>query len=226
MRFDLMASNKIVVLDGYTLNPGDISWSPIEALGELTVYDRSGESAGERAHGAEIVLTNKNVMDAQLINSLPKLRYIGVLATGTNVVDLEAARQRGITVTNVPGYGAPAVAQHVFALLLQLVDHTAEHIQAVRDGRWKACPDFSFTVEPRMELEGKTLGILGVGAIGSRVARIGSAFGMKIAAADVHRTNPARRRYRMDGGQRLISGCGCPYAALSADSRDRKGRQR
>jgi glycerate dehydrogenase len=182
----------IVVLDGYTLNPGDISWEPIASLGNLTVYDRSGDASAERARHAEIVLTNKDLITAELLQTLPKLRCIGVLATGTNIVDLRAARERDIVVTNIPGYGSESVAQHVFALLLELVNHTSRHIQAVRDGRWSSCPDFCFTVETIVELSGKTLGIVGVGAIGRRVAEIGHAFGMRIAATD-------QRRVSIDG---------------------------
>lgn len=179
-----MNAPTIVVLDGYTLNPGDIDWAPIAQLGALTVYDRSGDQAADRARRAQIILTNKDPIDARLLHELPQLRYIGVLATGTNIVDLEAAHQRDIVVTNVPGYGAQSVAQHVFALLLEMVGHTSRHVLAVRQGRWSSCPDFSFTVDTTIEVSGKTLGVVGVGAIGSRVARIGHALGMDIAATD------------------------------------------
>ncbi|HEX7010261.1 MAG TPA: D-2-hydroxyacid dehydrogenase [Phycisphaeraceae bacterium] len=184
---------RIVVLDGYTLTPaqpgykpppGELDWEPLTSLGELIVHDRTPtEEVVAHAQGAPIVLTNKTVIDAKAIQSLPELRYIGVLATGTNIVDLDAARQRGIPVTNVPGYSTASVAQHVFALLLELATHTAAHAQAVREGQWSRCPDFSFTVAPIVELAGKTLGIVGLGAIGKQVARIGHAMGMKIAAA-------------------------------------------
>ena len=156
---------KIVVLDGYTLNPGDISWAPFEQLGVLTVYDRSGTEAAARAAGAPIVLTNKDLVTAEMIQQLPGLKYIGVLATGTNIVDLEAASAQGVAVTNVPGYGADAVSQHVFALLLELTNSVASHADAVREGRWAECPDFCFTVAPLTELASKTLGIVGVGAM-------------------------------------------------------------
>ena len=178
-----MPAPTIVVLDGHTLNPGDIDWKPVESLGRLTVYDRSGDRVVDRARGAQIVLTNKDLMTAASLEQLPELRYVGVLATGTNIVDLEAARAREICVTNVPGYGAESVAQHAFALLLELVNHTSRHVQAVRDGQWSSCPDFSFTVDTVFELAGKTMGIVGVGAIGRRVARISRALGMNIAAA-------------------------------------------
>lgn len=178
-----MVVPQIVVLDGHTLNPGDIDWKPIESLGRLTVYDRSGAQSAERARGAPIVLTNKDPISAEMMDRLPDLRYIGVLATGTNIVDLRAASERGIVVTNVPGYGAQSVAQHAFALLLELVNHTSRHIDAVRAGRWSSSPDFCFTVDTIVELADKTMGIVGVGAIGRRVARISRAFGMNVAAA-------------------------------------------
>ncbi|GAB4188640.1 MAG: D-2-hydroxyacid dehydrogenase [Phycisphaeraceae bacterium] len=183
-------SERIVVLDGYTLTPAvpgqpcppqEPGWEPIQALGDLTVFDRTEpDQIISRAEGAGIVLTNKTPLDAHTIRSLPYLRYIGVLATGVNVVDLEAARQAGIIVTNVPGYSGAAVAQHVFALLLAWTNRVAEHDRAVHEGKWTSCPDFSFTLAPLTELDGKTLGIVGAGDIGSRVATIGHALGMKI----------------------------------------------
>lgn len=174
---------RIVVLDGHTLNPGDLDWSELAALGELTVYDRSGEKVVERAAGAPIVLTNKEMLDARRIEKLPDLRYIGVLATGMNVVDLEAAKRRGIVVTNVPGYAKHAVTEHVFALVLELAKLTGAHAQAVREGQWSKQEDFCFTVGPIVELAGKTMGIVGMGAIGGQVARVAGAMGMKVAAA-------------------------------------------
>ena len=175
---------KIVVLDGYALNPGDLDWDPIAQHGELTVYDRSGGQVVERATGAEIVLTNKDVLSRDEIAALPDLKYIGVLATGTNVVDIQAAHERGIVVTNVPGYGPDTVAQHTIALLLKLTNHVDLHAAAVESGDWAQSPDFCFTVAPLSELAGKTLGVIGLGAIGQRVAQIGAALGMKIAALD------------------------------------------
>lgn len=175
---------RIVVLDGYTLNPGDVPWTPFESLGSLEVHERTPESqAIARAAGAPYILTNKALLSAATIQGLPGLKYIGVLATGTNIVDLKAARECGVTVTNVPGYSTDSVAQLVFALLMELVCHTASHALAVHDGEWTGCPDFSFTAAPITELSGKTLGIVGLGAIGQRVARIGAALGMNIAAA-------------------------------------------
>ena len=179
----------IVVLDGHTLNPGDLNWDSLSAQGDLTVYDRSGSQVIERSGDAEILLTNKTVISAEHLKNLPKLQYIGVLATGYNVVDLSAARDAGIVVTNVPGYSSESVAQHVFALLLQLAGHTAELTAATAAGEWQACPDFSFTTAPMIELAGKTLGIVGLGAIGKRVARIADALGMRIAVAR-HRPGP------------------------------------
>ena len=186
-------TTRIVVLDGYTTTPlqpgersaqGEPTWGALAALGELTVHPRTPEDQiVERAAGADIVLTNKAPLDAATIRQLPELKYIGVLATGVNVVDLEAARQAGVTVTNIPGYSSDSVAQHVFALMLELAQHVCAHTRAVADGQWSAGEDFSFTVAPVRELAGKTLGIVGLGAIGRRVASIGSALGMDIAAA-------------------------------------------
>ncbi len=175
---------KIVVLDGYTLNPGDLDWAPLHAVGDCSIHDRTPrEQVVERAADAEIVLTNKALVLRDAIERLPKLRYIGVLATGYNVVDTAAAKERGIPVTNVPGYGTASVAQHVFALLLELTQRTGHHAQTVRDGRWSACPDFCYWDFPLLELAGRTLGIVGYGEIGRAVARIGLAFGMKIIAS-------------------------------------------
>ena len=176
---------KIVVLDGYTLNPGDISWRPFESLGTLSVYDRSAvDQIAERASGAACLITNKASLDDATMSLLPELRYIGVTATGTNVVDLDAASARGVTVTNVPGYSAQSVAQHAIALLLHLASRVAEHDAAVHDGAWASCDDWTFSVAPQVELAGKTLGIIGMGSIGSRVARIASAMGMKIVSVN------------------------------------------
>ncbi len=174
---------RIVVLDGHTLNPGDLDWSSIESLGELTVYPRTApHEIITRAEGAEILLTNKTPVTAEVIAALPALRFIGVLATGFNIVDTAAASASKIPVCNVPGYGTASVAQHVFALLLELTQRSGHHGQTVRDGRWSASPDFCYWDFPLIELAGKTLGIVGYGRIGEAVARIGSAFGMKIIA--------------------------------------------
>ncbi|MGF7034564.1 glycerate dehydrogenase [Paenibacillus mucilaginosus] len=172
---------RIVVLDGYTLNPGDLDWGPLEALGEVTVYDRTPpERIVERAEEAEIVLTNKTPLTAETIAGLPKLKYIGVLATGYNIVDGEAAAARGIPVANVPDYSTDSVAQLVFALLLELTLQVKLHSDAVHAGEWTGSADFSFTKSPLLELTGRTFGILGFGRIGQRTAGIAKAFGMNV----------------------------------------------
>lgn len=174
---------KIVVLDGYTLNPGDLDWSDLAQLGDCTIHDRSSATdIVARAQQAEIVLTNKTPLSAETLAQLPKLRYIGVLATGYNVVDVPAATARGIPVTNVPDYGTRSVAQHVFALLLELTQRVGHHAQTVRDGRWQRSADFCYWDYPLVELDGLTLGIVGYGRIGRAVAEIGRAFGMEIIA--------------------------------------------
>jgi glycerate dehydrogenase len=174
---------KLVVLDGHTLNPGDLSWEALKALGPCDIYPRTapGELAA-RAGEADLVLTNKVVLDRGAIAALPRLRYIGVLATGYNVVDLAAARERGIVVTNVPEYSTRSVAQMVFALLLELCQHAGAHSEAVRAGRWTTSIDFSFWDYPLVELDGRTLGIVGLGRIGRAVAALGQAFGMRVLA--------------------------------------------
>ena len=173
--------SKIVILDGYTANPGDLSWKDLEELGDVTVYDRtlSGETV-ERAADADIILTNKVILGRQEIGRLPRLKYIGVLATGYNVVDLEAAHERGIIVTNVPAYSSESVAQMVFAHLLTVTNRTEHYTCLNREGRWSGSPDFCYWDTSLMELSGKTFGIVGLGNIGSRVAQIALAFGMKV----------------------------------------------
>jgi glycerate dehydrogenase len=171
----------LVVLDGYTLNPGDLSWDELKALGPCGIYDRTppGEVLS-RCANAEIVLTNKTVLTAGHIHSLPGLKYVGVLATGTNVVDLAAARERGIPVTNVPAYAPPAVAQHTFALLLELTSHVGHHAHSVRGGGWTRSKDFCYWERPLVEIAGLTLGLVGFGSIARRVARIAEGFDMKL----------------------------------------------
>ena len=174
---------KIVILDGFTANPGDLSWERLAALGELTVYERTTtQQTIERAAEAEIVLTNKVLLRRQEIEQLPKLRYIGVLATGYNVVDIDAACERGIVVTNVPAYSTESVAQMVFAHLLTVTNRTEHYARQNREGRWTSSPDFSYWDTRLTELAGKTFGIVGLGNIGSRVAAIANAFGMKVMA--------------------------------------------
>ncbi|NLC71497.1 MAG: D-2-hydroxyacid dehydrogenase [Desulfuromonadaceae bacterium] len=184
---------KIVVLDGHVLNPGDLSWAEIETLADCTVYDRTPrEKVAERVGNAELVLTNKTVLDRALLEQLPNLRYIGVLATGVNVVDLQAARERGIAVTNVPGYSTASVAQMVFALLLELTLQVGHHAELVRNGAWVRSPDFAFFDRPLVEIDGRILGIVGFGAIGRRVARIAEAFGIKVL---VHTAHPEKYQH-------------------------------
>lgn len=172
---------KIVVLDGYTLNPGDLSWSPLEALGEFIVYDRSTpEEVIERCKDAEAILINKIKIREQEIEALPSLKYIGLLSTGYDVVDINAAFKRGIIVTNVPSYGTESVAQMVFALLLELSNNVCLHNEAVKNGEWSSRNDFCFWKRPLIELHGKTIGFIGFGRIGQATAKIAKSFGMKV----------------------------------------------
>lgn len=174
---------KIVILDGYAANPGDLSWKSLEEVGEVTVYDRTLPSdTVARAADADVVLTNKVIISKEVIEQLPRLKYVGVLATGYNVVDIEAARQRGIVVTNVPAYSTDSVAQMVFAHLLTVTNRIEHYAIQNRQGRWTASPDFSYSDTELTELAGKTFGIVGLGNIGRRVAQIALAFGMKVQA--------------------------------------------
>lgn len=174
---------KIVLLDAHTANPGDLTWDPLRKLGYCDVFVRTPlEQTVERCAGADVIITNKAALNREIIEALPDLRYIGVAATGYNVVDVAAAQERGIIVTNVPGYSSPAVAQLVFALLLEMTHHVGHHAQTVREGRWAASPDFCYWDFPVQDLADKTLGIVGFGDIGSSVARIALAFGMKVIA--------------------------------------------
>ena len=174
---------KIVILDGYTANPGDLSWGSLKELGEVTVYERTRrEEIAGRAADADIVLTNKVVMDREMMALLPRLKYIGVLATGYNVVDIEAAREKDIIVTNVPAYSTESVAQTVFAHLLTVTNRTEHYAQQNRLGRWAENRDFCYWDTELTELAGKTMGIVGLGHIGRRVAEIALAFGMQVKA--------------------------------------------
>jgi len=176
---------RIIILDGHTLNPGDLAWDDLQSLGECTVYARTpAELVVERARGAEAVITNKVVLDRGVLEQLPDLRYIGVAATGYNVVDSAAARERGVTVTNVPTYGTQSVAQMTFALLLELCHHVGHHAWTVREGRWSASEDFCYWDYPLIELAGLTMGLIGFGRIGQATARIASAFGLQVLAYD------------------------------------------
>ena len=178
---------KIIVLDGYTLNPGDLDWSPLKALGNCLIHPRTAaDEILDRSKDAEVLLTNKTPLTAETIAALPTLQYIGVLATGVNIVDLEAARKQGVVVCNVPGYGAGSVAQMVFALLLEMTQQVGHHATLVREGAWATCPDFSLRDRPLIELAGKTMGVVGYGEIGRTVARIAAAFGMRVLAQTAH----------------------------------------
>ena len=178
---------KIVILDGYAKNPGDLSWEGFSKLGDLTVHDYTpADLVVSRIGGAPIVITNKTPITKAVLDACPQVRYIGVLATGYNVVDVDAARERGIVVANVPCYGTAAVAQHVFALLLELCHHVGHHNEAVQQGRWTNCRDFCFWDYPLIELAGKTMGIVGYGRIGRATAQIAQAFGMNVVACSAH----------------------------------------
>ncbi len=174
---------KIVILDGATANPGDLSWQEFEQLGDVTIYDRTDpRDILPRAGDAEIVLTNKTPLRADTLRQMPNLKYIGVLATGVNVVDVETAKEMGIIVTNVPAYSTDSVAQQVFALLLGITNRPETYARLNRKGRWSTAADFCYTVSPLIELAGKQLGIIGLGSIGMKVAEIARAFGMKVTA--------------------------------------------
>lgn len=182
---------KIVVLDGYTLNPGDISWDGLKALGDLTVYDRTKpEDVVSRIGDAEIVYTNKTPLTRETFAACPSLRFVGVLATGYNVVDVEAAKEKGILVANIPSYGTAAVAQFAIALLLELCHHIGEHSDCVKRGEWSNNQDWCFWNYPLVELAGKTMGIIGFGRIGQDTGKIAQALGMKVYAYDQYQ-NPS-----------------------------------
>ena len=184
---------KIVILDGYTENPGDLSWSGLEALGELTVYDRSPpEQVADRIGDAEIVILNKTPLPREMLDRCPNVRYIGVLATGYNIVDVQAAKERGIPVCNIPTYGTDAVGQFAIAMLLEICHHVAHHDAAVHEGRWESCPDWCFWDYPLIELAGKTMGIIGFGRIGRTTGRIARALGMQVVACDSIETDEGR----------------------------------
>ncbi len=180
--------SKAVILDGYTLNPGDLDWKPLQELADFEIYDRTTYSIEEapliieRAKDAEVILTNKTPLTKEILDELPMLKYIGVLATGYNVVDVEAAKERNITVTNIPSYGTDYVAQAAIALLLELCHRTGDHSNAVKNGDWTNSPDFCFWNHPIIELSGKTMGIIGYGQIGQTTSRIAQAFSMKVLA--------------------------------------------
>lgn len=184
---------KIVVLDGFTLNPGDLDWKGLEAIGECTVYDRTSltnvQEAIDRIGDAEIVFTNKTPMPKALFDACPNIKFVGVLATGYNVVDVNAAKEKGIPVTNIPTYGTSAVGQFTIALLLEICHHIGHHNDAVHNGKWENNPDWCFWDYPLIELDGKTMGIIGYGRIGQSTGKIAQALGMKVLAYDEYK-NP------------------------------------
>ena len=188
---------KIVVLDGYTENPGDLSWEPLKQLGDLTVYDRTPVSDREeiirRIGDAQVVFTNKTPLDRQVMEACPDLKFISVLATGYNVVDVACARERGIPVSNIPSYGTDAVGQFAIALLLEICHHIGHHDQAVKAGRWTSSPDWCFWDYPLIELAGKTMGVIGFGRIGRKTGQIAAAMGMKVLAYDRNETEEGRQ---------------------------------
>lgn len=198
---------KIIVLDGFALNPGDLSWENLRSLGNVCVYDRTpAELVLERSAGAEALLTNKTVLDAGILRSLPGLRYVGVLATGYNVIDIDEARRLGITVTNIPAYSTSSVAQHTFALILELNLHIQRYSDSVFAGKWSESKDFTFRDLPLKELAGKTLGIIGFGNIGRKVCEIALAFGMKVIAYSPSRSNaPGSDDFEWDDPHGLLS---------------------
>lgn len=178
---------KIVVLDAYAMNPGDLSWDELQQLGETVIYERSSVSEiPERIADAEIILTNKVPLTTENINKAPDLKYIGVMATGYNIIDITGARKRNITVTNVPSYSTASVAQLAFSLIFELSTHASEYVKSVNHGDWVRSKDFSYQLRPIIELQNKTLGIIGLGKIGHSVAKIALAFGMKVIASHKH----------------------------------------
>jgi glycerate dehydrogenase len=184
---------KIVILDGHAVNPGDLNWGALQELGDLVVFDRTPESdIVARARDADILLTTRTPISAATITQLKRLRYIGVVFTGYDQIDLKAARDHNIVVTNVPTYGSASVAQLVFALLLELCHHVAMHSEATHAGEWSRSPDFSFWKMPLVELQGKTMGIVGLGQIGRHVAEIAMAMGMRVIACDASSTDTPR----------------------------------
>jgi glycerate dehydrogenase len=186
-------SAKIVVLDGYCINPGDLSWEALQEFGSVTVFDRTAaDQTAIRAAGATILLTSKTRLPADVLVQLPTLRYVGVIGTGYNNVDVEAAGRQGITVTNVPTYGTASVAQFVFALVLELCNNVKLHAIAVQAGEWAHSPDWSLCKVPLTELSGKVMGIVGFGRIGRQTARIADAFDMRVIATDVQQVDPPR----------------------------------
>jgi len=211
---------KIVVLDGYPLNPGDLSWEQLHALGRCTVHDRTAAAdILPRCEGAEVVLTNKVLISAAAMEQLPALRYIGVMATGYNIVDTAAAAQRSIVVANVPTYGTRSVAQHTIALLLELTNHVGRHAAGVRAGDWCRSTDWSYWAAPLMELDGRTIGIVGRGRIGGAVAQAAEAFGLQVIFTSGRDGRAGLLRLL---GQSDVISLHCP---LTADTRELINRE-
>ena len=197
---------KIVILDGYTLNPGDLSWDELKKMGEVIIFDRTpADKVVEHAEGAAVLITNKTPISEDVLSQLPALKYIGVTATGYNIVNTGVAKSKGIIVANVPGYGTASVVQLTFALLLELCLHVQRHSDAVREGRWAASADFCFCDFPLMELSGKTIGIIGFGNIGRQVGAVATAFGMKVIANSRTWTDePERKNFKWAGIAELL----------------------
>lgn len=186
---------KIVVLDGYTLNPGDLTWDKLKKLGDLTVYDRTPkEQVLERSKDAEILFSNKTPLGADIIGQLTALKFIGVLATGFNVIDIDEARKQSVIVSNIPGYGTDSVVQMTFALLLELCQHVQQHSESVMEGAWASSVDWCYWNFPLVELAGKTMGIIGFGSIGSKVGDVATAFGMNIIGSSRTHTDQSQRK--------------------------------
>ncbi len=197
---------RIVVLDGYTLNPGDQSWEDLMSLGKCEIFDRTNpDEVLKRSEGAEIILTNKVVLDREIIESLPFLKYIGVTATGYNVVNIEVADERHIPITNVPEYATKSVVQMVFAMLLEMTQQVALHAETVRNGRWTNNPDFCYWDKPLIELDGLTMGIIGFGKIGREVAGIARVFGMKVLVNDIDKNIPLEQYITFVGLDKLFT---------------------
>jgi len=186
---------KLVVLDGHTMNPGDLSWDGLKSFGDLDVYDRTPENeVVQRCKDAEIIFTNKTLLKEHTLEHLPSLKYIGVLATGYNVVDTEAAKRKGIVVTNVPAYSSPSVVQMTFALLLELCHHVQRHSDSAKSGDWSKSLDFCYWNYTQIELSGKAMGIVGFGSIGQKVGDVAAAFGMNIIASDQYKSDQSHRK--------------------------------
>lgn len=221
---------KLVVLDGYCLNPGDLSWDALRKLVDVEVHDRTpAAQVRERVGDAAMVMTNKTPLTAETMAALPNLKYIGVLATGYNIVDVAAAKQHGVVVSNIPTYGTASVAQHVFALLLELCHRVGMHSEAVRAGEWQKSADWSFWKSPLVELSGKTFGVIGFGRIGRQAARIADAMGMRVLAADTFQGNaPDYEGFRWASVEELLaeSDVVTLHCPLTADNKGLINRER